>query len=137
MSSNCFILILLSFTLSIISISSQNKCTESNSFKEITSNSLNYVSISKDNVMCFKYKLKPQKQYILINFKIANTYTGEVAIYKSLSDINNQNTFKTYSIYDHQFNEINLETFNDYVFIIIKDKSRYYFNDYFLLYDSE
>ena len=137
MSSNCFILILLSFTLSIISISSQNKCTESNSFKEITSNSLNYVSISKDNVMCFKYKLKPQKQYILINFKIANTYTGEVAIYKSLSDISNQNTFETYSIYDHQFNEINLETFNDYVFIIIKDKSRYYFNDYFLLYDSE
>ena len=137
MSSNCVILILLSFTLSIISISSQNKCTESNSFKEITSNSLNYVSISKDNVMCFKYKLKPQKQYILINFKIANTYTGEVAIYKSLSDISNQNTFETYSIYDHQFNEINLETFNDYVFIIIKDKSRYYFNDYFLLYDSE
>ena len=92
--------------------------------------------------VCFKYKLTKVKNKISLIFSLAKSYTAEVVIYKSLNvmELKNGdyiNSKEKYLIVEHSFKEIDVSDFYDYVYIIIRDKKNYFFNDNIILYDSE
>ena len=137
--SHLIVKILLAF--STIKFVLTSKCTEGN-FEEIQSSTLKSFNVSPENELCIKYKLQSQKNLIALSFKIGNIYSGYVYIYKSQSDIifeddDYKNASLVYSIGENSFKEIDVNDFNDYVYIIIKDNHEYFFNDFLILYDSE
>ena len=92
--------------------------------------------------ICYKYKLTKLKNKISLTFSLAKSYTAEVIIYKSLYELeikdgNYINYEEKYSIVENIFKEINVSDYYDYVYIIIRDKKNYFFNDHIILYDSE
>ena len=92
--------------------------------------------------ICYKYKLSKNKNKISLTFTLAKSYTAEVVIYKSQYEIEMKNSnyinyIEKYLIVDHIFKEIDVKDFYDYIYIIIRDKKYYFFNDNIVLYDSE
>ena len=92
--------------------------------------------------VCFKYKLTKLKNKISLNFALAQSYTAEVVIYKSLygmeiKDGSYINSEEKYLIVKNSFKEIDVSNFYDYVYIIIRDTKNYFFYDNVILYDSE
>ena len=92
--------------------------------------------------ICYKYKLSQLKNKISLTFLLAKSYTAEVVIYKSLYQIeikngNYINYEEKYLIVENVFKEIDISNYYDYIYIIIRDKKNYFFNDHIILYDSE
>ena len=136
--------ILLLTLLNINFVSSESYCYQKKleEYKEIKINSPEKINVGPQNEYCFKYKLTNNKKKISLIFLNGNSYTGEVFIYKSHDNIKKNetdyiNSVINYKIEKDPFKEINVEDYNDYVFIVIRDSKIYYFVDYILLYDSE
>lgn len=137
-----FLFLLNSFLLlSLFQIAISGTC-ENGEFKIVKTLEQNGFKVAPGNETCLKYKLKDTKGKLGLFFEIANLYTAEVVIYKSqkeisLKDGSYQNPFINYSIALNPFKEIDTKEFDEYVYIIIRDKYNYFFNDYLTLYDSE
>ena len=112
-------------------------------FDRIFPNSLKYFKVQPLKEVCLKYKLSDIKSTISLTFSVANSYTAEVVIYKSLISLismnegNYYNYEEKYFIIENSFKEINVKDFYDYVYVIIRDSKNYFFYDNIILYDSE
>ena len=94
------------------------------------------------NEVCLKYNLKPNKNIIGLSFLKSNSYTVEVLIYNSYNKIiedkgNYKSKVDSYIIGLHDFKEINVNNFENSVYLIIRESQSYYYSDYIKLYDSE
>ena len=87
-------------------------------------------NISKDKQAYFKYKLGDIKGPIGIHFLLANLYTVEVSVLKKIDG-----EAKTYYLAKEEYKEIDTTDFEDYVYIIIKEKYEYFYKDYIIIYD--
>ena len=119
---------ILSFIL-IISILSCVKNTNEE-FQEIESLVKTGFNINKDKPAYFKYRLGETKGPIGIHFLLANLYTVNVSILKTVDG-----EPEIYSLAKEQFKEINTTDFEDYVYIIIKENYEYFYKDYITIYD--
>ena len=94
------------------------------------------------NEVCLKYNLKPNKNIIGLSFLKSNSYTVEVLIYDSYNKIigdkgNYKSKIDSYIIGLQDFKEINVNNFENSVYLIIRESQSYYYSDYIKLYDSE
>ena len=94
------------------------------------------------NEVCLKYNLKPNKNIIGLSFLKSNSYTVEVLIYDSYNKIiddksNYKSKVDSYIIGLQDFKEINVNNFENSVYLIIRESQSYYYSDYIKLYDSE
>ena len=129
-----FILFLFNPSFSLLCINSI--------FDRIFPASLRSFKVEPTKEICFKYKLTSLKNKISLTFFLAKSYTAEVVIYKSLYQLeikngNYINYEEKYLIIENIFKEIDVSDYYDYVYIIIRDKKNYFFNDHIILYDSE
>ena len=97
--------------------------------------------VDKENEFCLKYKLNSQKNIIGISFMKANLYTVEVIIYNSTQKITKVdgeyiNESEKYLIGENKFKEINIDNIEDYMYIIIRERKEYHYNDYIKIYDA-
>ena len=116
-------------------------CTDS-IFDPIFINKPRNFKVQPKKEVCLKYKLTKTKNKISLTFTLAQSYTAEVVIYKSLygmeiKDGNYINSEEKYLIVKNSFKEIDVSNYYDYVYIIIRDSKNYFFNDNVILYDSE
>ena len=111
-------------------------------FDSIFINTPRSFKVQPTKEICYKYKLSKNKNKISLGFSLAKSYTAEVIIYRSKYEMemkngNYINYKEKYLIVDYTFKEIDVKDFYDYVYIIIRDKKDYFFNDNIILYDSE
>ena len=114
--------------LSIFLILSSFNCLD---YTEIDSLVKTEFNVNENQTAYFKYNLVDKKGPIGIHFLLANLYTIEVSIYKKEDD---ETTVLTYLLAEDQFKEINTTDFEEYVYIVIKEKFRYFYKDYITLY---
>ena len=88
--------------------------------------------IDKNKEAYFKYKLSDNHGPIGLEFLVSNLYTVEVLIYKSIED---QEPFKNYNMAKEPFKEIDVSDFGEYAYIVIKEKFKYYYQDYITIYN--
>ena len=100
-------------------------------FKEIDSLEKTEFNINKNISAYFKYKVEGRKGPIGIHFHIANLYTVQVLVYKSLEE----GPITNYFLAEKQFKEIDTEDFDDYVYIEIKETYEYFYKDYITIYN--
>ena len=138
-----FLLIFITL-LSIKNIFCDSLCHQKSrsEFMNIEINSPQKVSVGPNEEYCLKYKLTNKKDKIGLTFINSNYYLGEVLIYDSHDKIKKDESgyvyyIEKYTIGKKFLKEINVRNFNDYIYIIIKELKKYYFTDYFILYDSE
>jgi len=112
-------------------------------FNIILSNSLTFYNIGPNTEECFEYTLVTEKKKLSIVFGDSDSLTGEIILYKSLSDIsmkNNmyQNYVDRFLISENGFKEVDLDEFDEKVYIIIRDTnfSRLYMSN-LTIYDTQ
>ena len=132
----------LFFILYLLFNSSFSLLCIDNIFDSIFTNTPRSFKVQPTKEICYKYKLSKNKNKISLTFSLAKSYTAEVIIYKSQYEMemkngNYINYREKYLIVKHTFKEIDVKDYYDYVYIIIRDKKDYFFNDNIILYDSE
>lgn len=116
----------LIFLISIIIPFTLSGLCKDEEFNIILSNSLSFYHVGPDTEECFEYTLVTEKNKLSIVFGESDSLTGEIILYKSLSDIsmkNNmyQNYVDRFLISENGFKEIDLDEFDEKVYIIIRD----------------
>ena len=133
----------LIFLISIIIPFTLSKLCKDEEFNIILSNSLTFYNIGPNTEECFEYTLVTEKKKLSIVFGDSDSLTGEIILYKSLSDIsmkNNmyQNYVDRFLISENGFKEVDLDEFDEKVYIIIRDTnfSRLYMSN-LTIYDTQ
>jgi len=133
----------LIFLISIIISFTLSKLCKDEEFNIILSNSLTFYNIGPNTEECFEYTLVTEKKKLSIVFGDSDSLTGEIILYKSLSDIsmkNNmyQNYVDRFLISENGFKEVDLDEFDEKVYIIIRDTnfSRLYMSN-LTIYDTQ
>lgn len=116
----------LIFLISIIIPFTLSGLCKDEEFNIILSNSLSFYHVGPDTEECFEYTLVTEKNKLSFVFGESDSLTGEIILYKSLSDIsmkNNmyQNYVDRFLISENSFKEIDLDEFDEKVYIIIRD----------------
>ena len=116
----------LIFLISIIIPFTLSGLCKDEEFNIILSNSLSFYHVGPDTEECFEYTLVTEKNKLSFVFGESDSLTGEIILYKSLSDIsmkNNmyQNYVDRFLISENGFKEIDLDEFDEKVYIIIRD----------------
>ena len=138
------ILIKFILILSLINSYLAELCSniEENKYNIIEFNTPFQFDTKPGNEVCLKYNLKPNKNIIGLSFLKSNSYTVEVLIYDSYNKIkedkgNYKSKVDSYIIGLQDFKEINVNNFENSVYLIIRESQSYYYSDYIKLYDSE
>ena len=141
---NFSILIKFILVLSLINSFLAEICSniDENKYNIIEFNTPFQFDTKPGNEVCLKYNLKPNKNIIGLSFLKSNSYTVEVLIYNSYNKIiedkgNYKSKVDSYIIGLHDFKEINVNNFENSVYLIIRESQSYYYSDYIKLYDSE
>ena len=142
--SNFSILIKFILILSLINSYLAELCSniDENKYNIIEFNTPFQFDTKPGNEVCLKYNLKPNKNIIGLSFLKSNSYTVEVLIYDSYNKIiddksNYKSKVDSYIIGLQDFKEINVNNFENSVYLIIRESQSYYYSDYIKLYDSE
>ena len=133
----------LIFLFSIIIPFTLSALCKDGEFNIVLSNSLSFYHVGPDTEACFEYTLVTEKNKLSFVFGESLSSTGEIILYKSISDIsmkNNmyQNYVDRFLIYENWFKEVDLDEFDEKVYIIIRDTnfSTIYMSN-FTIYDTQ
>lgn len=114
---------------------------EEDNYKQIDFNTPFKFDTQPGNEVCLKYHLNPNKKYIGISFLKSNSYSVEVFIYDSYQKIkddmgNYTSKNDSYKVGEVDYKEINVNNFNEYLYLILSEQKSYYYTDYIKIYDS-
>ena len=90
--------------------------------------------INGNQMSYFKYKLGKEKGYIGLHFHSANSNTVKVSIYNKPDE---DDPILSYFLGLEQFKEIDVNDFNDYVYIVIMETCNYFYKDYITIFNSD
>ena len=131
------------FLISIIIPFTLSTLCKDDEFNKILSNSLSYYFVGPDIEACYEYTLVTDKEKLSFVFGESDSLTGEIILYKSLSDIsikNNmyQNYVDRFLISENGIKEVDLDEYDENIYIIIRDTnfSSIYMSN-FTIYDTQ
>ena len=126
----------------LISSIYSNLCLYS-TFSTVSVNKENSFEIGPNSESCYKYTLSSDKTKIILLFPGTISFTSEVLLYKSKTDISMigkvyRNYVDRFLINENSFKEVDLSGFKDEIYIIIRDdKYQEIYKNNFILYDTE
>ena len=102
-------------------------------FIEIGSLEKTEFKVNKNKIASFKYKLGKEKGPIGLHFHLASLNTIKVSIYNKPNE--DEQPIFSYFLFEQQFKEINIDEFEDYVYIVIQETYKYFYKDYITIYN--